>query len=258
MNAKSLLLVITLLGTAVLLLLGNFALGLAQFDSPVAQAAGELQAPEDLARTITVVGEGNVSAPPDIAVVYIGVQVIDPDVKVATDKAAQDMNSLLAALKGEGIAEKDIQTSYYSVYVDRPYGPQGPAEQAQYQVSNNVQVTIRDLDKVTNILGAAIEAGANNINSVEFRLSDTSALQAEARAKAVEKAKAKAEELAELNGVAVGEVVNISEVIDQGAYFISEQSYGARDMGGAGGAGPISPGDVSVTAQLQITYAMLR
>jgi uncharacterized protein YggE len=223
MKSKIQIFMITVLGAALLLLLGGFALSLVQFDLSVAKAS-ELQAEGDLPRTITVVGEGQVSAPPDTAQVYIGVQVSEVDPKTATEKAAQDMNALLAALKGEGIAEKDIQTSYYSVYVDRPYGPQGPTDEAIYQVSNNVQVTIRDLDKVTDILGVAIEAGANNINSVDFRLADTSKLQTEARAKAVENAQAKAQELAELNGVAVGEVVSISEVVDSGAYFISKQS----------------------------------
>jgi hypothetical protein len=240
------------------LLVGLLAVSQLQFDSPVAQAS-ELQQPNDMfARTITVVGEGKVEAAPDIAVVQIGVQVIDADVKEATGRAAEAMNSLLAALKGEGVAEKDIQTSYYSVYVERPYDAQGPSDQVQYQVSNNMQVTIRELDRVTEILGVAIESGANSINSVEFRLSDTSDLQSEARAEAVDKAQDKAEELAELNGVAVGEVVRISEVVDQGAYFVSEQSYAAADTGFGGGAGPISPGDVTVTAQLQITYAILQ
>ncbi|MFC1976150.1 SIMPL domain-containing protein [Chloroflexota bacterium] len=256
MKSETRIFIIIVLGAALLLLLGSFALGLIQFDLPMAKAS-ELQAEGDLPRTITVVGEGEVSAPPDIAQVHIGVQVSDLDPKVTTEKAAQDMNALLAALKGKGIAEKDIQTSYYTVYVDRPYSPQGPTDEAMIQVSNNVQVTIRDLDKVTDILSVAIEAGANNINSVDFRLADTSKLQSEARAKAVENAQAKAQELAELNGIAVGEVVSVSEVIDNGAYFISKQSYAAAGLGG-GGAGPISPGDVSVTSQLQITYAILR
>ncbi|MBN1992404.1 MAG: SIMPL domain-containing protein [Anaerolineae bacterium] len=247
---------LSILGIGLLVLVGVLALGLVRVGLPVAEAS-ELRAETDLPRTITVVGEGQVSAAPDIAQAFIGVQVSDPDAKVATDKAAQDMNSLLAALKGEGIADKDIQTSYYSVYVDRPYGPQGPTGEVLYQVSNNVQVTIRDLDKVTDILSAAIEAGANSINSVDFRLSDTGRLKSQARTKAVENAQATAQELAKLNGVAVGEVVSISEVIDQGAYYVSEQSYAASGLGG-GGAGPISPGDVTVTVQLQITYAILR
>ena len=255
MQTKRQFFIITVLGAILFLLLGSLALGLVQFNLPIAEAS-ELQA-EELPRTITVVGEGQVSASSDIAIAYIGVQVSDPVAKVATEKAAQDMKAVLTALKGEGIAEKDIQTSYYNVYVDRPYGPQGPGSEALYQVSNNVQVTIRDLDKLTNILGAAIEAGANNINSVEFRLSDTSKLQSEARAKAVENAKATAEELASLNGLAVGEVISVSEVVESGAYYVSEQAYAATGLGG-GGAGPLSPGDVSVSAQLQITYAILR
>jgi uncharacterized protein YggE len=236
MQTKHQFFIITVLGAALFLLLGSLALGLVQFNLPVAEAS-ELQA-EELPRTITVVGEGQVSASPDIAIAYIGVQVSDPVAKVATEKAAQDMEAVLTALKGEGIAEKDIQTSYYNVYVDRPYGPQGPGSEALYQVSNNVQVTIRDLDKLTNILGAAIETGANNINRVE-------------------NAKATAEELARLNGLAVGEVVSVSEVVESGAYYVSEQAYAATGLGG-GGAGPLSPGEVSVSAQLQITYAILR
>lgn len=242
-----------MLGAALLLLMGGAVMGFFQINPPTAEAS-TLQA-EELPRTITVVGEGQVDAAPDIAIVHIGVQVSESDPKVATEKAAEEMNNILAALKGEGIAEKDIQTSYYSVYVDRPYGPEGPSSETFYQVSNTIQVTIRDLDRVTDILGAAIEAGANNINSVDFRLSDTSQLESEARAKAVDNAQAKAEELAELNGVAVGEVVSISEVVDSGAFL--ERSFATAGMGG-GGAGPISPGDVTVTSQLQITYAILR
>ena len=238
-----------------MLLAGSF--GLFRLDAPAA-AASNLQQSGDMQRTITVVGQGEVSAPPDVAVVNMGVQVSNADIQEATSQAAVQMESLLTALKGEGIADKDIQTSYYNVYVDRPYGPEGPGTDAFYQVSNTVQVTIRDLAAVTDILGVAIEAGANSINSVEFRLSDPAALRSEARAKAVENAEASAAELAELNGVAVGPVVSISEVIDSGAYYVNEQSYAAAEGKGGGGAGPISPGEVTVSMQLQITYAILQ
>lgn len=238
---------------AAVALLGVAGLGSGHF----AVAAPALQT--DTPRTITVVGEGQVSARPDLAIVQMGVQVNDPDVKVATQKASDQMESLLTALKGEGIADKDIQTSYYNLYVDRPYGPQGPTGDATYQVSNNVQVTVRDLDTITQILGAAIEAGANSINSVEFKLSDPSTVRSEARSKAVANAEAQAAELADLNGVAVGPVQQISEVVSSGAYFVSEQSYAAAGIGrGGGGGGPISPGDVNISVQLQITYGMLQ
>jgi uncharacterized protein YggE len=231
-------------------------LDLPRFDLATVEAR-TLQAESGLSRTITVVGEGQVSAPPDMAQINIGVQVSDPDAKTATKQAAEDMEALLAALRGEGVAEKDIETSYYNVYVDRPYGPQEPTGETVYQVSNNIQLTVRDLDKLSRVLEVAIEAGANNISSVNFSLSDPSGLRTQARQKAVEDALATAEELAELNGVAVSEVVSISEVITDGAYYVSELSTPPLGIGG-GGAGPISPGDVDVSVRLQITYAMLQ
>lgn len=247
----------TLIITGVLFLFvaGGFAWGMFGSAS-TARAGNALQSNAEFPRTITVVGEGQVSGPPDIALVNLGVQVVDPDVKAATQQAASQMESLLAALRNEGIADKDIQTSYYNLYVDRPYDVEGG--QARYQISNSMQITVRDLSKLTEILGIAIEAGANNINSVEFKLSDSSQLRAEARAQAVNNAQERAEELAELNDVAVGQVVSISEVVDSGAYFVSEQRYDAAAGFGGGGGGPISPGNVTINAQIQITYGILQ
>lgn len=256
MKTKYQLFIIAASCAALFLLGGGLILDLPRFDLATVEAR-TLQAESGLPRTITVVGEGQASAPPDMAQINIGVQVSDPDAKTATKQAGEDMEALLAALRGEGVAEKDIETSYYNVYVDRPYGPQGPTGETVYQVSNNIQLTIRDLDKLSRVLEVAIEAGANNISSVNFSLSDPSGLRTQARQKAVEDALATAEELAELNGVAVGEVVSISEVITDGAYYVSELPAPPLGIGG-GGAGPISPGDVDVSVRLQITYAMLQ
>lgn len=253
MKNKTLPLIVTSL--VALLLAGVILLGLPGLATV---EAGTLRQNESVPRTITVVGEGKASAPADMAVVFMGVQVSDPDVKVATDNAAQQMQAVLTALEAAGVASTDIQTSYYNVYVDRPYGPDGPSSEAVYQVSNTMQVTVRDLDNITEILGAAIEAGANSINSIEFRLSDPEELRSEARANAVANAEAHATEIADLNGLAVGEVLQLSEVVDSGAYFVSEQSYASAKGIGAGGAGPISPGQVDVSAQLQVVYAIVR
>ena len=247
---------LTLILTGILLLfvMGGFTWSVASPESTARPST--LQADSETPRTITVVGEGQVSGAPDIALANLGVQVADPDVQVATQQAADQMESLLAALRGEGIADKDIQTSYYNLYVDRPYDVEGG--QARYQISNTMQVTVRDLSNLTSILGVAIEAGANTINSVEFKLTDSSQLRADARAQAVSNAQERAEELAELNGVAVGQVLSISEVVDSGAYFVSEQRYNAAAGFGGGGGGPISPGDVTINAQIQITYSILQ
>jgi uncharacterized protein YggE len=211
-------------------------------------------APDTPARTITVVGEGKVNVQPDVARVNIGVETVKPTVEEASEENDAIVNAVLAALKEQGIADNDIQTSGFSVYAER-FGPDGPLPEGEvrYRVSNNVGVKIRDMEKVGEVIDAAMQAGANNIYGVEFTLEDKTDAQSEARALAVDAAKAKAEELAALNGVSVGEVLAISEVIGNSMFISANQAY--MPMGGGGGA-PIAPGELELSTQLQITYAI--
>jgi hypothetical protein len=206
-------------------------------------------------RTITVVGEGKVSIKPDVARAAIGVEVVEPTVKAASAANKELIEAVLAALKEQGIAEKDIQTSGFSIFAER-FGPMGPlpADEVQYRVSNNVSVKIRALDSIGAILDAAVEAGANNIYGVDFSLDDPNAVESSAREKAVADAKAKAEELALLTGLKVGNVVSISEVIGAGGgyYAGSFAAPGLQTLGGGGA--PISPGELELTMQLQVVF----
>lgn len=237
------------------LLIGSLALRPAW--SPVAVAnAQSAQPATTLPRSITVVGEGKVSISPDIARAQIGVEVMMASVKEASDANKELLDAVLAALQAQGIEEQDIQTSGFSVYAER-FGPDGPlpADQTNYRVSNNVSVTVRDLATLGDVLDAAIEAGANNIYGVEFSLDDPSTIESEARASAVEDARAKAEELAELTGATIGDVVSVSEVIgNAGGYYSSNFAEASRGMGG--GSTPISPGQLELIMQLQVTYAI--
>jgi hypothetical protein len=237
---------------AVLLLLGGLVIGLVGFSHPVAAAQ---TTPVPAGRSITVVGEGKVRVKPDIAQAGIGVEIINPDVKQASDEATAAMQKILDALKAQGVAENDIQTSYFNIWVERPYSPDvSQSTQTIYHVSNTVNVTIRDLSRVTTTLGAAIEAGANTINSITFNIADPAELQGQARQEAVGDAQAKAQELAGLNGVTLGEVVSVSEVVQGPGPLFDTASY-AQGVGG-GGVGPISPGEIEVTVQLQVSYAI--
>jgi uncharacterized protein YggE len=221
-------------------------------------ASPEPQADTTLPRTITVVGEGKVKTKPDIAQINIGIEIVGDTVKDASSQATETMDAVIATLTAQGVATEDIQTSGYNVWVERPYGPEGPTGDALYHVNNTAMVTIRDLETVGTILDSAIEAGANNIYGVTFSVADPSLSMSEAREKAVADANAKAQELAELNNVSVGEVISISEVIGGvGGYYAGGYrglAY-AEGMGG-GGAGPISPGELELAVQLQITYAI--
>jgi uncharacterized protein YggE len=252
MKSKYHLTIIIAATAAVVLLLSGLVIGLVGFSQPVAAAQTQAGTPP---RTIMVVGEGKVRVKPDIAQAGIGVEIINPDVKQASDEATAAMQKILDALKAQGVAENDIQTSYFNIWVERPYSPDGSSStQTIYHVSNTVNVTIRDLSKVTTTLGAAIEAGANTINSITFNIADPAELQGQARQEAVGDAQAKAQELAGLNGVTLGEVVSVSEVVQGPGPLFDTAGY-AQGVGG-GGVGPISPGEIEVTVRLQVSYAI--
>ncbi len=225
-----------------------------QMAAPVAaQTSGtEYQA----THTITVLGQGSVQIKPDIAQISIGVETSAGNVADATTQNATQMEAIMAALKNTGIADKDIQTISYNIRIDRYLEPRPassePAQedqQFQYVVTNMVNVTIRDLDAVSDVLDATIEAGANNIWGVTFSVEDQDAAVAEARGKAIADAKARAEALAALGEVKLGPVMAISEVIGGGA-IPTAVMYESAVKGG----GPISPGELEIGYQVQVSY----
>jgi len=244
-------------GVAILLLAGVLVFARVGFVPSAAQAQTAAETASALPRTITVVGEGTVKIKPDIAQANIGVEVVEPTVKEASKGARDTMEAVLKALTEQGVDEKDIQTSGFSVWTERPYGPEGPSrEEVLYHVSNQVAVTIRDLETVETVLGATIEAGANNIYGVTFSLADPSQAESRARKEAVANAQAKAQELATLNDVEVGNVVSVSEVIGgRGGYYTNVvRETAVAGMGGGGG--PIAPGELELTLQLEIVYTV--
>ena len=242
--------VLLVLGLALAAQGGLFAGVLAQTPTPTASV--------DVSRTILVVGEGTVSIEPDRAQAMIGVETTGETVREATEESREIMEALLEALREQGVADRDIQTSGYSVWTERSGRMMAPdmdrlEESLTYRVNNMVRVTVVDLDNLSAILDAAIDAGANSIHGISFTISDPARLETQARIRAIANAKAKAEELADLTGVRVGEVVSVSEVVGMGTFPATRAM--AMDMG-AGGAGPISPGEMDFTVQLQVVYAI--
>ncbi len=164
-----------------------------------ATEAAQVPASSGPTRTITVVGQGEVKARPDLANTSVGVEVLAPTVEAATVEAEKQMKAILTAVKALGIADKDIQTSNYSINFERQQSDvstpraEGTSTAAEspagyYRVSNMVQITIRDLDQVGAVLDAAVEAGANNVWGVSYSLDETQLLEAEAREAAVKDA----------------------------------------------------------------------
>ena len=113
---------------------------------------------------------------------------------------------------------------------------------------------VRDLAKVGKLLEDMVKAGANNISGVSFSIADTKALEASAREKAIADAKARAQALAELSGVELSDVLTVSEVISAAPGPILYESAKVG-MGGGGGVS-IQPGQLEVSMQVQMSFAI--
>jgi uncharacterized protein YggE len=204
---------------------------------------------------ITVVGQGEAFGQPDQAQVQVGVETFAPEVSQATSENEATIQSIMEALAAQGIEDKDIQTTNYNLWAEQIYGEQGPEGIAGYRVNNQVNVTIRDINKVGEVLTAVTEAGANNIFGVYFSVADPAALEDEARAAAVADARERANSLAELGGVELGDVQVISEVIGQAIPMSMGFGGGGFAMEQAATTS-ISPGQLSYNVQVQVTFAI--
>jgi uncharacterized protein YggE len=220
-----------------------------------ATAAGQQQGTPANTGGITVVGQGTAYGQPDEATVIVGVDTFAPTVTEATTQNQASLDGVMAALEAAGIAPEDIQTTNYSLFAEQIYGDRGPEGIAGYRVSNQVNVKIRDISKVGDVLAAVTEAGANAIYGVNFSVADPAALEAEARASAVDDARKRAESLAELSGVSLGDVIVVSEVVGQPG-FPMPLGGGGFAMEQAASAPGISPGQLSYQVQVQVTYAI--
>lgn len=201
---------------------------------------------------ITFTGEGRAIGVPDVAKMRLGMTVERPTVLEAQEENTGVMNTLVGELKGLGIDAADIQTSDYSVYPTYDY-TDGRQVLRGYQVSQSVQVSVRDLDNVGKVLGTVGRLGLNQVGGIEFVVDDPHGLQAEARIAAVADAKRKAQDLATAVGVRLGRVVDIREAVSDGS---RPPLYFDKAMGLGGGEGPpmAEPGSAEVVVTASITY----
>jgi uncharacterized protein len=178
-------------------------------------AVAQAQAPEQKSPAegrVVVIGEASVSVAPDYAQIRSGIATGAKTVKEASDANAKAMNAITAALIDSGIAQKDIQTSQFSIepiYASPP-PPTGP-KLTGYRVSNQVNVTIRQIEKAGEILDALVKAGATDAGNIAFLVSDPAKALDRAREAAVADARHKAELYARAAGVKLGRVAWISE-----------------------------------------------
>lgn len=233
--------------------------------TPIAQAGGGspvnvdplqvvdgAQAPT---RTLSVTGSGVVSLTPDIAYVTIGVRTEDPDAKTAVEANNQQTEDVVTVLKDFGIADEDIRTTNFNIYSYENYNdPFAEVPEQTYSVENSVNVTLRDISDLGDVLSEVVDAGANNIWGIQFDVADKSEAVSLARELAVENARANAEELAGFAEVELGDIMNISTY--GGGY--PEPFYG---VGGGGAVAfdealsvPVAPGQLNITIEVNMIF----
>jgi uncharacterized protein YggE len=204
---------------------------------------------------LVVVGTGTVSADPEIARVTFGVDLRGGDPVALVDEAATKVDGAIATVKGLGIADEDVQTVSYNLWVETVTDPDKgtPTGEVVYHLSHYVRVTLRDLERVGELLAAVIGAGANTVSGVEFTVEDPDALVEEARQEALKDARSKAERMAETLGAVVGQPILVEEI--GGGYATPiERASGAVAPDVT--APPISPGSFSVSVSVQVVYRL--
>lgn len=228
-------------------------------------------------------GEGKATIKPDIAVVNLGVEAEGVTVKEAQDRINKVSEKVTSELKKLGIKEEDIQTENYSIYPQydynkiitplkaetsaRPISVNSSGSEASveaqsldynsqritgYHASTSLKVKVRATEKVNEVIDIGTASGANQIGGISFDVEDRSIAENEARVKAVENAKKKAEESAKAVGLKLGKVVNYYESFDGGSYY----GYGRGDVELDVKSIPpnIQPGSMEVVVSATVTY----
>lgn len=209
------------------------------------------QGTEPPLRTLTVSGSAQASLTPDIAYFSIGVQTEDEDAEAALASNSASAQEIIDELKAQGVAERDIRTSNFSIYPSRQYNRDGELQAIVYIVSNTVNVTLRDLDRIGRILNASVTSGANQIMGIQFDIADKDAALVRARKAAIDNAQAMAQELAEAAGVSLGPIHSLN--VYGGGFPIPV----GRDMRGMESAAmdvPIEAGNLTLTVEVNIVY----
>ena len=163
-------------------------------------------------RTITVTGQGEAVAAPDMALLNIGARTDAQTAAAALRQNSQNMAATIKKLKDLGIEDRDIQTSGLSINPRYDYERNRSAPKLiGYTASNNLSVKLRDLAKAGSVIDQAVQSGANTIGGISFTFADPSPLYEAAREDAVKRAKAKADLLTEAAGVKLGKVMTIQD-----------------------------------------------
>jgi len=212
---------------------------------------------------IWVSGRGEVAAVPDLATLRLGIEAQEASVAEAKAKASEAMERVMTALADSGVAEKDIQTQNFRIRQRTRWDDMLQDEVVVgYRVTNDVIAKIRDLEKTGDVIDAVVAAGGDytRIDDLNFSVDDPTAYYDEAREQAMADAKGKAEKIADLAGMKLGDATYITESSSSSLY--NYISYGMAMPSPAPTPAmvtetpPISPGEVEISINMQVAYSI--
>jgi uncharacterized protein YggE len=203
--------------------------------------------------SISVSGTGRVSVQPDVADLRLGVNVSRLNVDEARNDAATTMAAILDAVTRAGVAKKDVRTAMLSVQPRYEYRDNEPPRLAGYELSNVVEVTVRNLAKLGDVVDGTLKAGATSMDSLSFRLEDPTPAERQARALAMAQARSRADVLAEAAGLTITGVADVTE----DAAMPPPRPYAAkaeRMMLAADASTPVETGSLEIAVTVSVTY----
>ncbi len=202
--------------------------------------------------TVTSSGQGEALAAPDMAEMFFGTTVVTTDAKEALAQANETAEKITAAVKSAGVTAEDIQTANVSVWPDQT-NEGGKTVITGYRASIQVRVKIRDIDEIGAVIGAASDAGANEIGGPNFMLDDDDAVRSEAIELAIADARARAEVMAKAAGKSLGEIISVSEAGVSGPIYGGANYAFAAD---AARALTIEPGQLDIAAHVTVVFEL--
>lgn len=220
--------------------------------------------------TITVTGEGEAYAIPDIASFNFTVTELAANVKDAQSKLDQKINDAIASVKEGGVEEKDIKTTNYNVYPKYEWEqvhcaaitgvacPPGKNVLKGYEVSQTISVKVRDTEKAADLVTKVGAVNVSNISGVEFTVDDRESFVAQAREEAIKNAKEKAKKLSKDLDVRLGRILYYND--NAGPYPMYAEGMGGAAMDVRSSVAPakavLPTGESKITSSVSITYEL--
>ena len=234
--------------SARLLLAGLLALG--PFTMTHAQ---DLAAAARAATLLSVSAQAEASRTPAIASLSTGVVTQATDAAAALQANSAQMAKVVATIRAAGVADRDIQTSGISIHPQYRHAENQPPTITGYQASNTVEIKVRDIGKLGQVLDALVASGANQVHGPSFGIDKPEAVYDEARQAALKQAQARAEMYAQSLGLRVRRIVSISE---GGGFQPPMPMMKTMAMDARMESAPVSPGETTLSANLDVVFEL--